>query len=570
MDETLEINSRRVTTGASAETAPLQVNVRRARQRRRITRKANHPRAIAVPIALGLRATLSAVLVVWPAFAVPLPLDMIAPGPAPTVTESVKVEGSSFGSSGTILVPTVRLFDRTTVISAIRGWRSPVVSVKSDEEQNPDDKSPEQLRRDRATAMHSSKQAAIVAALRQLGYPLEPDGALVAHVNTTASQSAGPSLQSGDVIVAVDGIPVSTPGEARDRISNQIRERKTVGVTARRSGALHEVRLGMDKDRTNTKHDPAVRLLPSFRVPVAVNIESQHIGGASAGLGFALAAVELLGPDDMTTGRRIAATGTIDFDGDIGAVGGIPQKVEAARVMGAKLLLVPKRQVDEAVRVARRSRPDERIQVKGVSTLSEAVRLLAPGASNAAATHPEVAPHASAVDSARDVAAGSGAPMPGGGITSTTGRGHGGRSRPAAGGPGPSAPASTPATRPSAPLFSATGHVMVPAAAVGYSVTRQEFRHRCRVPASQGIDAWVVELPALDRDRPPSITVTARPRIDAPGVAVDFYSSQCQLLSEAVADGRLTQPLPGGARYMVVTPHSGTDTSIDVVISPGD
>jgi hypothetical protein len=111
---------------------------------------------------------------------------------------------------------------------------------------------------------------------------------------------------------------------------------------------------------------------------------------------------------------------------------------------------------------------------------------------------------------------------------------------------------------------------MVPAAAVGYSVTRQEFRHRCRVPASQGIDAWVVELPALDRDRPPSITVTARPRIDAPGVAVDFYSSQCQLLSEAVADGRLTQPLPGGARYMVVTPHSGTDTSIDVVISPGD
>jgi PDZ domain-containing protein len=45
--------------------------------------------------------------------------------------------------------------------------------------------------------------------------------------------------------------------------------------------------------------------------------------------------------DDLTRGRKIAGTGTIDRKGDIGPVGGVAEKVVAAANAGATLFLAP-------------------------------------------------------------------------------------------------------------------------------------------------------------------------------------------------------------------------------------
>ena len=56
---------------------------------------------------------------------------------------------------------------------------------------------------------------------------------------------------------------------------------------------------------------------------------------------FTLGIIDALTADDLTRGHRIAGTGTIRLDGDVGPIGGVRQKVIAARDAGAGYVLVP-------------------------------------------------------------------------------------------------------------------------------------------------------------------------------------------------------------------------------------
>ncbi|MER8017662.1 S16 family serine protease [Streptomyces griseoluteus] len=85
---------------------------------------------------------------------------------------------------------------------------------------------------------------------------------------------------------------------------------------------------------------------------VKVTLRLADVGGPSAGLLFSLGIVDKLDGDgsggDLTGGRTIAGTGTIDADGKVGAVGGVALKTQAARRDGATVFLVPKAECADA------------------------------------------------------------------------------------------------------------------------------------------------------------------------------------------------------------------------------
>jgi Lon-like protease len=83
-----------------------------------------------------------------------------------------------------------------------------------------------------------------------------------------------------------------------------------------------------------------------------VEINLKDIGGPSAGLMFTLGIVDRLTPADLTGGRIIAGTGTVDDGGAVGPISGIPQKLLGAKAAGAQLFLVPEANCAEAVRNA--------------------------------------------------------------------------------------------------------------------------------------------------------------------------------------------------------------------------
>jgi PDZ domain-containing protein len=78
-----------------------------------------------------------------------------------------------------------------------------------------------------------------------------------------------------------------------------------------------------------------------YDFPFPITINSEGIGGPSAGLAYTLGIIQALTPDDMTGGKKVSATGTIDATGQVGDVGGVAQKTVAVRNAGATLFLVP-------------------------------------------------------------------------------------------------------------------------------------------------------------------------------------------------------------------------------------
>ncbi|WP_107115540.1 S16 family serine protease [Streptomyces specialis] len=85
---------------------------------------------------------------------------------------------------------------------------------------------------------------------------------------------------------------------------------------------------------------------------VTVELDLGDVGGPSAGLLLSLGIVDLLAGDgeggDLTGGRVVAGTGTIDPDGTVGAVGGVPLKTRGAGRDGATVFLVPRDECSDA------------------------------------------------------------------------------------------------------------------------------------------------------------------------------------------------------------------------------
>jgi PDZ domain-containing protein len=102
-----------------------------------------------------------------------------------------------------------------------------------------------------------------------------------------------------------------------------------------------------------------------------VDIDSQNIGGPSAGMMFTLQIMDQLTEEPLTKGYRIAGTGTIDRDGVVGAIGGVHQKVYGAIAAGARAVLVPAANYDDAVAAA-----GDQIEVVRVETIDDALVFL--------------------------------------------------------------------------------------------------------------------------------------------------------------------------------------------------
>ncbi|WP_406381770.1 S16 family serine protease [Streptomyces sp. NBC_01618] len=102
----------------------------------------------------------------------------------------------------------------------------------------------------------------------------------------------------------------------------------------------------------NSAVDAALNYLGKPKGSVDITLHLADVGGPSAGLFFALGIVDKLDGDgsggDLTGGRTIAGTGTIQANGEVGAVGGVSLKTQAARRDGATVFLVPKAECREA------------------------------------------------------------------------------------------------------------------------------------------------------------------------------------------------------------------------------
>ena len=308
-----------------------------------------------------------AVLFLVVLYMVRLPYFVIAPGPAEDVEPLIHIqEHQTYPSDGHLLLTAVNLY-QPNAYEALWAWIDKKEAVVPESDILAPGESQQQGIQRGLSQMDTSKiDAAVVALSKYADYPkVHGDGVLVESV-LPGSPAAG-KLFSGDLIVSVDGKTVKDPDQLGTIIrSAGVGHSLTFEIQA--AGETHRLQLAPATIKGLDHPAIGIGSVANFAFPL--DIQSGNIGGPSAGLMWTLGLVDLLTPGDLTGGRVVAGTGTIDLDGNVGAIGGIAEKVVAAERAGAVVFFAPASEAPEASAVA------GHIEVVPVRTYLDAVRYL--------------------------------------------------------------------------------------------------------------------------------------------------------------------------------------------------
>ena len=307
--------------------------------------------------------------------AFPVPFVSFSPGPVKdTLGESRNKPVIEI--TGHATVPTTGQLDLTTVSvtspnrdltlpQAMRNWLDPHHDLFPRDIIYPPDQSADEVEQENTAEMTDSQDSAIAAALQEAKVPFHPK------VSTVAKDTpAEGKLKPGDIVLAVDGATVSQVPQVGEFVRKH-KVGENVVFLIRRGGTEQTVQL-----KTAATPGEATRPMVGITIgvdsPVHVTVNlGQDIGGPSAGTAFALAIYDKLTPGPLLAGKHVAGTGTIDALGQVGAIGGIQQKIAGAKKDGATIFLVPAPNCEAALHADVKG-----IQLVKITTLSEAIAAL--------------------------------------------------------------------------------------------------------------------------------------------------------------------------------------------------
>jgi PDZ domain-containing protein len=320
----------------------------------------------------------------------PVPYAEMSPGP--TVNTLGEADGEpvlqvsghkTYPTSGNLNMTTVRVTGadyRMNLVEAVYGWLAHDSVVVPHDTLYPNGKTEEQSTQENAEEFSQSQESAKVAALGQLGIPV------ASRVVVSSVQKDSPAegtLHAGDVIKAVDGAPVRQPQDVAKYVTKHKPKEPVVFTIVPAKDAAAAEKAGREPTttqrvtittRTSDEGDRAIVGIQAgtdHTFPFTVDIKLADVGGPSAGLMFSLGIVDKLTPGDLTGGRFVAGTGTIDDAGKVGPIGGIEMKLVGARKAGARYFLTP---ADNCAAAA--SDTPEGLTLIKVNTIKDAVASL--------------------------------------------------------------------------------------------------------------------------------------------------------------------------------------------------
>jgi Lon-like protease len=306
-----------------------------------------------------------------------LPYVIYSPGDATPVDDIITITGArTYRHRGDVLFLTVSVSRQRPNV-----WRFLAAKADDDvkivgEDSYLQGASRQRVQRENVVAMDDSQLAAKKVALEELGYQVTATGAGAEVIGVYPDTPAEGKLRAGDVITAIDGEPV----RLRDEVGEIVRASPagtTFAFTVTRDGRTRSESITSEEAPSGElEGKPYIGVAAATKdlkldFPVDVKIDPGSVSGPSAGLAFTLTIIDQMSPGSLTGGKNVAVTGTIGLDGDVGEVGGVPQKTATAIDAGAKLFLVPAGEVREA-----RSRAGDALKVVGVRTIDDALRAL--------------------------------------------------------------------------------------------------------------------------------------------------------------------------------------------------
>lgn len=320
----------------------------------------------------------------------PVPYSEMSPGPTVNTLGAaggepvLRISGrKTYDTTGHLNMTTVRVTGadyRMNIVEAVYGWLAHDNVVVPHDTLYPDGKTEEQSTQENAEEFTQSQESAKVAALEELDIPVKSRVVVSTVLKGTPSENR---LHAGDVIRAVDGTPVKEPADvAKLVVKHKPGENVVFTIVPAKEAAVAE-KAGKEPEGaekvtiTTVKADEGDRAIVGIQAgtdhtfPFTIDINLADVGGPSAGLMFALGIVDKLTPENLTGGKFVAGTGTIDVKGKVGPIGGIEMKLVGARNAGAEYFLTP----SDNCAAASSDIPDGLTLVK-VKTIADATKSL--------------------------------------------------------------------------------------------------------------------------------------------------------------------------------------------------
>ncbi|MGH8914701.1 MAG: YlbL family protein [Acidimicrobiia bacterium] len=295
-----------------------------------------------------------------------LPFLAFSSGPVSDAADAIVAgEVETYPPVGELLLLTV-LSQDVNLFEAVIAGIDPTIDLIPKEAYRRPQESDEDYRKRVLEQMDDSQTRAITVALEYLGYQMVPVDVLI--TDLLADKPAADVLEIGDSVDAFNGTEIVSSTDLTNALDGfEPGDVVDVEVTREGSSETLEVELA---PRDDGEEGAMIGIVVGelTEPPFPLSIQAGNVGGPSAGMMLSLAIIDTLSPGEMTKGHIVAGTGTIQYDGTVGAIGGIRQKVVGAEAAGAEYILVPEDNYEAALTADRQT-----IEIVPVATLQDAI-----------------------------------------------------------------------------------------------------------------------------------------------------------------------------------------------------
>ena len=306
--------------------------------------------------------------------------DYVVESPGPVFNVNGKLEGKDIISVKNTNIPTTPLAMTTVSVQGcddkgITYWqliKSELTSSDAVVERDsvcPKNISEKTVSQMNAAQMTGSQDSAVVAAWQLT----KPDAKFTLTVEQAVTDSAKQAFKKGDKLVSIvdadsKSVQITNYKQLRE-VLEKLTPGKPIKLTIERGSTTQEVSVVGAKPEDSSRKGAMLGITLNVNPPAGheVTYAVERIGGPSAGMIFALDIAQRLEGKNYAGTTPVAGTGTIDLSGNVGAIGGIKQKMLGAKDEGYKVFLAPVGNCADVV-----GNEPKGMTVIPVSTLSEA------------------------------------------------------------------------------------------------------------------------------------------------------------------------------------------------------
>ncbi len=309
-------------------------------------------------------------LVVVLLFTIELPYSIYTPGGAVDLNDRITVQ-NEYDSEGSFNMAYVSMV-RGSIPFLLISYVIPDWDIVPAEEITAEGEDLDEMLEREKLYMQESMDAAIINAYQAAGKEVT----ITDTINEVSylAEEADTDLKIGDIILEVNGEAIDSLEDLRN-IVEALEVGEKVDLIVSRDGKERECYAVTYDTSDGAKIGVSLLTTYEYETDPEVTITSKASeAGSSGGLMMSLTIYNKLVEEDITGGKKIVGTGTIDIDGNVGEIGGVRYKLIGAVKNDAEIFMCPEENYEEAKSVAEEK--DYDITIISVATFDEAIKKL--------------------------------------------------------------------------------------------------------------------------------------------------------------------------------------------------